>query len=826
MNFEQWFHGNEPQIPVPSALAVLRLAEEGGTVPFIARYRKEATGNLDEVAIQIVLKAKENWDEIVKRQTFILKEIGDQQKLTPELKAKLEATYDLTVLEDLYLPYKKKRQTKAQKAREAGLGPLADWLWDSSHGVAGAEASDVPTMSGKFVIAEKQIADAEAALNGAKDILTEKIAETAELRQLTRDRAFKDGGMKTGKGVKPKEASKFQDYFDHRESVASLLKPQSSHRYLAMRRGWMEEELVLGLHLDEATVQSLEGSFEKFAVSAPASPAAETMKTVGKMALKAYVLPAVETEVHKTLKDSADAVAIKVFAENVRKLLMAAPFGAKAVLGVDPGLRTGCKVAILDNSGKYLGSFVFHLHNQTEKPQAALLISEIVKNGNVQAVAVGNGTGGREAEGFLRSALKEKGVNVPVVMVSEAGASVYSASDVAREEFPDLDITVRGAISIARRLQDPLAELVKTDPKSIGVGQYQHDVSQPQLKRGLEEVVDSCVNSVGIDLNTASPYLLARVSGIGPALAKNIVEHRNKSGLYKSRQQLLKVARFSEKAFEQAAGFLRIAGGDHPLDNTGVHPERYEALETFAKSIGKSTTDLLGEGVSLVKAAEPLKAALGPFTFQDVVQELEKPGRDPRERFEVFQFREDIQTVADLKLEMMCPGIVTNVANFGAFVDIGVHQDGLVHLSQLADKFVKDPKDVVSPGDKVMVRVIEVDVARNRISLSMKSPQAAAQPKKPREPRAPRAPRPPRPPKELKKGPPLILTEPKPKPEVKKGPPLILTEPKPKQDRGRHNRDRDRDRDRDRRPPPKPRQSEKLTQNPFAALAALKLKKD
>jgi protein Tex len=775
MNFEQWFQKNEAHIPVPSAQAVLRLAGEGGTVPFIARYRKEATGNLDEVAIQAVIRAKESWDEIVKRQAFILKEIGDQKKLTPELKAKIEAAFDLSVLEDLYLPYKRKKQTKAQKAREAGLGPLADWLWDTAHGVAGAESSDVASMAAKFVNAEKEIADGEAALAGARDILTEKIAETAELRQLTRDRAFKEGAMKSAKGEKAKEASKFQDYFDHKEGVASLMKPQNSHRYLAMRRGWMEEELQLGLHLEEATLQGIEKAFESHAVTAPQAPSADTLRTVAKLALKAYVLPAVETEAHKNLKDLADTVAIKVFAENVRKLLMAAPFGAKAVLGVDPGLRTGCKVAIIDASGKYLGSFVFHLHSDTEKPQAALLISEMVKNGNIQAVAVGNGTGGREAEGFLRSALKEKGVSVPVVMVSEAGASVYSASEVAREEFPDLDITVRGAISIARRLQDPLAELVKTDPKSIGVGQYQHDVSQPQLKRSLEEVVDSCVNSVGVDLNTASPYLLARVSGIGPALAKNIVEHRGTKGLYRSRQELLKVSRFSEKVFEQAAGFLRIAGGDHPLDNTGVHPERYEALENFAKSAGKTTADLLGAGVALVKGATALKEALGPFTFQDVVQELEKPGRDPREKFEVFQFREDIREIKDLKVEMVCPGIVTNVANFGAFVDIGVHQDGLVHLSQLADKFVKDPRDVVSPGDRVMVRVLEVDVARSRISLTMKSPEAQRK----RE----------APPPQKRAAPP---------PQKKRPPP----------------------------PPPRPRHSDKLTQNPFAALAALKTKKD
>ena len=717
MNFETFLQLRHPNISLKSADAVLKLSGEGATIPFIARYRKELTGNLDEVAIQEVLTFKEKWDEIGKRREFILKEISEQGKLTDDLKKQITATYDLNVLEDLYLPYKKKRQTKAQKAREAGLAPLADWLWGSGQGEE-VESVELTELVKRFINAEKGITDSELALQGARDILVEKIAETPILRQRTREQVFKTGSFKTEKGSKAVEASKFQNYFEFQEPIASLNKEQNSHRYLAIRRGWMEEELRVSLFLDENTNSALERSFESFALVKTTSPAAPVLKQVARLAYKAYVLPSVETEAHKTLKDNADVAAIKVFSENVRKLLLAAPFGAKAVIGVDPGFRTGCKIAVVDSGGKYQGSFVFHLHSETEKAQMGVMLGQLVKSASIQAIAVGNGTAGRETESFLREALKSQGVSIPIVMVSESGASVYSASEVAREEFPDIDLTVRGAISIARRLQDPLAELVKVDPKSIGVGQYQHDVSPTNLKKSLEEVVDSCVNSVGVDLNTASSYLLARVSGIGPSLAKGIVDQREKKGLFKSRQELLKVGRFSEKVFELAAGFLRISGGDNALDNTGIHPERYPALESFAKSVGKNIPELLGNGVAEVKKSTALKEALGPFTFQDVIQELEKPGRDPREKFEVFQFREDINEVADLKPEMICPGIVTNVANFGAFVDIGVHQDGLVHISELADHFVKDPREVVSPGDKVTVRVLEVDATRKRIALS------------------------------------------------------------------------------------------------------------
>lgn len=728
MTFETWFQSIHADIPVQSANAVLKLTEEGGTIPFIARYRKEQTGNLDEVAIANVIDSKERWDEIIKRQTFIVEEIERQGKLTDELKEKILATFNLDSLEDIYLPYKQKRKTKATVAKEAGLEPLANWIWDVAHGLAAPEAGQtLEVFALAFYNPEKNINDAATAIGGAQDILTERLAETVELREHTRQTVFERGAAKTVKAEKAKPASKFERYFDYFEPIQSLMKPEASHRYLAMRRGWMEEELTLtmGAAPEDADFDLiLQGKFDVEACPATADceqAIKEVLLKSARMALKAYVLPSIETEVHRTLKDVADEAAIKVFAENVRKLLLAAPFGAKAVLGVDPGIRTGCKLAVVDDSGKYVASDVIHLQSQHEQERAKRLLAEVVGNAGIRAIAVGNGTAGRETESFVREALKEAELTTPVVMVNESGASIYSASDVAREEFPDLDLTVRGAISIARRLQDPLAELVKVDPKSIGVGQYQHDVNQPALKKSLDLVVDVCVNSVGVNLNTASSHLLARVSGIGPSMAKKIVEHRGAKGLFESRQQLLEIPRFSAKVFEQAAGFLRIPNSEHPLDNTGVHPERYPALEQLAARLGKGVGELTGSGVGLVKQAKDLKAEVGEFTFADIIAELEKPGRDPREEFSAFAFREDVHQVSDLKPGMTCPGIVTNVTNFGAFVDIGVHQDGLVHISQLSNKFVKDPRDIVNPGDRVTVRVLEVNLEKNQIALTMKS---------------------------------------------------------------------------------------------------------
>ena len=734
LTFPGWLAAQHPQIPQAGAQAILALAEGGATVPFIARYRKEQTGNLDEVAIRAVIDAKERWDDLIKRQAFIVEEITRQGKLTPELEAKVRGTFDPVALEDIYLPYKQKRKTKAQAAREAGLEPLAEWLWACGHGLADAAGETPDARAAAFVDAEKGIADATAALAGAGDIVIERLSEDAGLRRQVRDAYFARGFARVRKGEKAKTPSRFENYFEYQEPIKELLKPQSSHRYLAMRRGWLEEELVLTLggRLDDdgkgdPLLDELGGAFEA-AACPPAGAAfagAPLLKRAARLALRAHVTPSIDTEVHKALRDIADVAAITVFAENVRKLLLAAPFGSKSVLGVDPGLRTGCKLAVVDETGRYVGSGLMHLETPAGKAAAAPVLADLVKKGNIAAVAVGNGTAGRETETFVREALRHFEIDVPVVMVSEAGASVYSASDVAREEFPDLDVTVRGAISIARRLQDPLAELVKIDPKSIGVGQYQHDVSQTGLKKSLDAVVDSCVNQVGINVNTASSHLLAHVSGIGPALARAVVDHRAKEGLFKSRDGLLAVPRFSKKVFEQAAGFLRVPGGANPLDNTGVHPERYGALDRLAGQLGVGTGALLGAGVKQVKEARTFRDEVGAFTFDDLVRELEKPGRDPRETFVPFSFRADIHELKDLQPGMVCTGIVTNVTNFGAFVDIGVHQDGLVHISQLADKFVKDPREVVNAGDRVSVRVLEVKLDKKQIALTMKSGSAS-----------------------------------------------------------------------------------------------------
>ncbi len=734
MTFESWFQVLHAEIPTQSALAVLKLAEEGATVPFIARYRKEQTGNLDEVKIQAVLDGKEKWDLILHRQKFIVEQIDQQKKLTPELKEKILTTYQLDVLDDIYLPYKQKRKTKAAAAKEAGLEPLADWIWGCAHGTETPQPGQtLDIWAFTFRNEAAGINDAATAIEGAQHILIERLAETSELRQQVRTAIMEKGVIRTGKGEKAKANSKFELYFTHEEPVHSLLQPQNSHRYLAIRRGWMEEELTLavgGPSSDTDFDQRMLKLFENSAISVAGSPGHEILVKASRLALKAHVIPSIENEAHKSLKDIADEAAIRVFAENVRKLLLASPLGAKAVLGVDPGIRTGCKLAVIDASGKYIASTVMHLQSASDKTKAKTLLTELFKNTKLDAIAVGNGTAGRETETFVRGIVKEAGEQIPVVMVSEAGASVYSASEVAREEFPDLDVTVRGAISIARRLQDPLAELVKVDPKSIGVGQYQHDVSQPALKRSLDIVVDSCVNSVGINLNTASYHLLAHVSGIGPSLAKAVVEHREQKGLFRSRQQLLDVPRFSKKSFEQAAGFLRISEGENPLDNTGVHPERYSVLEGLAQRLGKGVRELMGTGVTLVKKDSTLKEQIGAYTFDDIVRELEKPGRDPRDQFVPFAYRDDIFEVKDLKQGMICPGIVTNVTNFGAFVDIGVHQDGLVHISQLSDRFIKDPREAVSPGDQVKVRVLDVNLEKKQISLSIKAASETPRPER------------------------------------------------------------------------------------------------
>ncbi|MCK6599191.1 MAG: RNA-binding transcriptional accessory protein, partial [Bdellovibrionaceae bacterium] len=697
--------------------AVLELAAEGATVPFIARYRKEKTGNLDEVQIRGVIEANETFEEIIKRKTFLLKEIAEQGNLTEEIKKRIELSWDLGELEEIYRPFKKKKKTKATIAREAGLELLALWLWDIGHGVI----SDDMTMEVKakaYLNPEKKIQTYEDALKGAQDILVEKVANDPDLRIKVQTNYFDHGKIicKAAKGFKPH--SKYDMYKEFEEPVKSLLETKNSHRYMAMRRGWQEEELSLDIKGDD---ELLLKTYVGFATNNSDTPIGDFLANCAKVALNVYVVPSVTNEVHRSLKEKSDEDAIKVFAENVRKLLLGSPFGSKCVLGVDPGLRTGCKVALIDKSGAFISHTVLYTLGDDADTKAKNLFAEVLKQIQIDAIAVGNGTAGRQTEAFLRKVIGDLGKTIPVIMVNESGASVYSASDVARQEFPDLDVTVKGAISIARRLQDPLAELVKVDPKSIGVGQYQHDVNQTQLKKSLDAVVESCVNTVGVDLNTASAPLLSFVSGIGPSLASNIVEHRKSKGLFTDRSELLKVTKFSTKVYEQAAGFLRITGGKVLLDQTGIHPERYAAVKDMAQEMNLSVGDLIGEGAKkLVEHRTKWAKLVGEFTFDDIVKELEKPGRDPRDPFKIFQYREDIFEVKDLKEDMICPGIVTNVTNFGAFVDIGVHQDGLVHISELSHKFIDDPRKVVSPGDQVKVRVLKVDSEKNQIALTMK----------------------------------------------------------------------------------------------------------
>lgn len=724
MTFETWFSQHAPAIPVKSMLAVLELKAEGATLPFIARYRKEKTGNLDEVQIQKSMDLKEEWDEIINRQGYILGEIEKQGKLTDELKSKISTTFDKNLLEDYYLPYKQKRKSKATLAKEAGLEPLADWIWDVGHGKITPEAGQTLELwAFTFKNEEKSFADAEATIAGATDILIERMSENLALRQFVRDAYLSRGFMKGSKADKAKPNSKYQNYFDYEEKITSLMEPRSSHRYLAIRRGWIEEELSIsfgGSKADENFEQDLLNHFHTAAASSNETLAKPVLEKAARVSLKAHVVPAIENESHKNLKEVADQMAIQVFSENVRKVLLAAPYGPKGVLGVDPGIRTGCKLAVIDGSGKFIADTVIKLQSESDKTQAKSFLTAVATSGQITAIAVGNGTAGRETETFVRQTLKEANLNLPVVLVSEAGASIYSASTVAREEFPNLDVTVRGAISIARRFQDPLAELVKIDPKSIGVGQYQHDVSQNGLKRALDYVVDSSVNAVGVNVNTGSVHLLSHVSGIGEGLAKAIVEYREKNGLFKSREDLNSVPRFSKKTFELSAGFLRIPESANPLDHSGVHPEKYADLEAIAKSQGKAITDFIGSGAKQLLKLPEAKEKLGEFTLKDIVTELEKPGRDPRDTFVPVQFREDLSELKDVQPGMICPGVVTNVTNFGAFVDIGVHQDGLVHISQLGNKFVTDPNQVVSPGDRVTVKVLEVNLEKTQMALTMR----------------------------------------------------------------------------------------------------------
>lgn len=686
----------------------LELLDSGCTIPFISRYRKERTGGLDEVQITQICELNERMKETAKRKETIIKTISEQGKLTPELEKRINECWEPEVLEDIYMPYKPKRRTRAQVARENGLEPLATIIM--------LQRDNAPeTTARKFI--NENVKSEEDAIKGALDIIAEDVSEDEHSRSQLRN-AFRRGAIITSKVIKSKadtdEAAKYSDYFDFSEP----LKRCSSHRLLAMRRG--EKDGILRVSIsadDEECVEKLKRLFVR-GYGRCSTLVGEAVTDSFKRLLK----PSIETEFATLSKENADSDAIAVFAENLRQLLLAAPLGQKRVMGIDPGFRTGCKVVCLDEQGNLLHHEAIFPHPpRNEQIEASTQIKEMVKKYGVEAIAIGNGTASRETDRFVKTLGLADGIQV--FTVSEDGASVYSASKTAREEFPDKDVTVRGAVSIGRRLMDPLAELVKIDPKSIGVGQYQHDVDQAKLKKSLDLTVESCVNSVGVNLNTASKHLLTYVSGLGPTLAQNIIDYRTANGAFSSRSQLLKVPRLGPSAFEQSAGFLRIPDAKNPLDNTAVHPESYKIVEKMAKDCGCSVAELIKDKDKRksIRLDRYVSEKVGMPTLTDIMAELEKPGRDPREQLEEFEFDPNVNTPDDLVEGMVLPGIVTNITNFGAFVDIGVHQDGLVHISQLADRYVSDPTQVVKLHQHVMVKVIEVDRRRNRISLSMKA---------------------------------------------------------------------------------------------------------
>ena len=688
--------------------AVAELFEGGATIPFIARYRKEVTGSLDEMAITDIRNRLNQLRELYARRESIIKSLHEREQLTEELKNRIAQAETMAILEDIYLPYRPKRRTRATIAREKGLEPLAELIF------AQDPAIDSATKAKAFIDESKGLESAEAVLAGARDIIAEWVNQNQTARAMIRD-LFSKKGCFRAKVVQGKEAEgrKYEDYFNWQEPVATA----PSHRILAMRRG--AKEGFLRLHViapEEQALRILEELFVK-RQSASSSQVKEAVFDSNKRLLS----PSMETEILAATKHRADEQAIRVFAENLRQLLLAPPLGQKNVLAIDPGFRTGCKVVCLDRQGQLKHFDVIYPHRSDKLAASDVLkIISLCKQFDIEVIAIGNGTASRETEAFIRNIRFSK--DIAVIMVNESGASVYSASEVAREEFPNEDVTVRGAVSIGRRLMDPLAELVKIDPKSIGVGQYQHDVDQSLLKQSLDDVVMSCVNSIGVEVNTASKQLLTYVSGLGPQLAQNIVDYRNENGPFESRQELKTVPRLGAKAFEQAAGFLRIRDTVNPLDSSAVHPESYHVVDAMAANVGCSVADLMKyESLRVkVRLQDYVSDTVGLPTLSDIMQELAKPYRDPRKRFEMFSFAEGVKKVEDLEVGISLPGIITNVTAFGAFVDIGVHQDGLVHISQLADRYVKDPADIVRVGQKVTVTVLDVDLAKKRISLSMK----------------------------------------------------------------------------------------------------------
>lgn len=698
------------------------LLEEGATVPFIARYRKERTGELDEVQIANIRDRMQELEELDKRRESILTSLTERNLLTEELKVKIDTAKTLSTLEDLYLPFRPKKRTRATMAKEKGLEPLADILWEQNSN------TDPESEAAAFVSAENEVPDAAAALAGARDILAERMNDSAEARAALRDLYLHKATLKSKLVFeKEKDAAKFQDYFDWSEPVAQC----PSHRFLAIRRGETEGLLFSRITpLEEAALAALDHLFVK-----GSHPAAQQVRLAAQDGYKRLLGFAMEGEARVFYKKKADEEAIRIFAENLRELLLASPLGQKTTLALDPGFRTGCKLVVLDPQGKLLmNEVVYPEKGARDRAEAAEVIKSVVSRFKIEAIAIGNGTASRETESFVRALGLPAAITI--VVVSESGASIYSASEVAREEFPNLDLTVRGAISIGRRLMDPLAELVKIDPKSIGVGQYQHDVDQSALKRSLDDTVVSCVNHVGVELNTASANLLGYVSGLNTRTALGIVEFRNQNGPFKSRNELLKVPGLGPKAFEQAAGFLRLHAGAHPLDSSAVHPERYDLVDQMAADLGCSVGELLQNPArrNAIKPDKYITPDIGLPTLQDILKELAKPGRDPRKQFEAFSFSAEAMKIGDLKPGMKLPGLVTNVAAFGAFIDVGVHQDGLAHISQLSDQFIKNPSDVLKVGQKVNATVLEVDLERKRISLSLKTnPEIGTQSRGPRD---------------------------------------------------------------------------------------------
>lgn len=702
-------------IPMRGVTSVIELLDDGGTVPFIARYRKEATGNLDEVQIRAIEEKLAYFRELVDRRKTILASIAEQGKLTDELKARIEATLDKAELEDLYLPYKPKRRTKATIAREKGLEPLAKYLWDQQ-----ASADPLETFATTFVNAELGVANVDEALEGARHIVAEWISEDASLRKALRQLMFDEGTVVSRKMIDAVDAQeKFKMYYEYSEPVKTI----PSHRMLAIRRGESENVLYFLIELDAERALAV---MRRQILRAPGDWTAQLELAI-EDAWKRLLNSSIQGEIRLELKRRSDTEAIQVFKDNLYNVLLAPPAGPLSVLGIDPGLRTGCKVAVVDETGKLLAHDVLYLHTSKRgDAEATPKMDSLLRKYNVRAIAIGNGTASRETDAFVRGFLRDKGIaEIFSVTVSEAGASVYSASDVARQEFPDLDLTVRGAISIARRLQDPLSELVKVDPKSIGVGQYQHDVDQRQLADSLAAVVESCVNRVGVDLNTSSWTLLRHVAGISERAALNIVAFRNEKGSFRSRQQVLEVPGIGPKTFEQAAGFLRIRNGENPLDSTAVHPESYAVVEQIASMLSTPVAEIIKKP-ELLEKVDRNKLSAGAFTVNDILAELRKPGRDPRDKFVAPSFHDDVKEISDVKVGMTLEGVVTNVTKFGAFVDIGVHQDGLVHISELSNKFIKDPSEAVKTGQLVKVKVLSVDEKAKRIALSIKALTAGA----------------------------------------------------------------------------------------------------